>query len=72
MGGSIWKGLIFNVTFELSYHDGEAWRSSNPFGRDDMLKLAKVADEAHSWITLQLALTAAKPASLRAFPHKAA
>ena len=66
------EGMIFNVTFERSYHDGEAWRSSNSFGRDDLLKLAKVADEAHSWITRQLAPTTAKPASLRASPRKAA
>ena len=66
------EGMIFNVTFERSYHDGEAWRSSNSCGRDDLLKLAKVADEAHSWITRQLAPSTAKPASLRASPRKAA
>ena len=41
----------YNVTFERRYKDGEDWKSSASFGRDDLLKLAKVADEAHSWIT---------------------
>ena len=63
---------MFNVTFERSYKDGEEWRTTNSFGRDDLLKLAKLADEAHSWITRQLAPTTAKPTSLRASPRKAA
>lgn len=46
-------GVIHNVTFERSYKEGEEWRTTNSFGRDDLLKLAKVADEAHSWITQQ-------------------
>lgn len=67
------EGMIFNVTFERSYHDGEAWKSSNSFGRDDLLKLAKVADEAHSWITRQLApTTTTPPSSIRMSPRKAA
>ena len=67
------EGMIFNVTFERSYHDGEAWKSSNSFGRDDLLKLAKVADEAHSWITRQLApTTTTPPSSLRTSPRKTA
>ena len=60
------------MTFERSYHDGEAWRSSNSFGRDDLLKLAKVADQAHSWITRQLALNGAKPGGPRSSARKAA
>ena len=44
---------MFNVTFERSYKDGEEWKTTNSFGRDDLLKLAKLADEAHSWITRQ-------------------
>ena len=45
--------VIHNVTFERRYRDGEEWKSTNSFGRDDLLKLAKVADEAHSWISQQ-------------------
>lgn len=66
------EGIIFNVTFERSYHDGEAWKSSNSFGRDDLLKLAKVADEAHSWITRQLAPTSTKPSQGRPAARKVA
>ncbi len=39
-----------NVTFERSYKDGEEWKTTTSFGRDDLLTLAKVADLAHSWI----------------------
>ena len=67
------EGMIFNVTFERAYRDGEAWKSSNSFGRDDLLKLAKVADDAHSWITRQLApTTTPPPSSLRTSPRKTA
>ena len=66
------EGIIHNVTFERSYHDGEAWKSSNSFGRDDLLKLAKVADEAHSWITRQMAPNGAKPTGARPAARKAA
>lgn len=52
---AIWKndtesGVRYNVTFERLYRDGEEWKSTDSFGRDDLLLLAKVANEAHSWI----------------------
>ncbi len=47
------EGGMFNVTFERSFKDGEEWRTTHSFGRDDLLKVAKLADEAHSWITRQ-------------------
>ena len=43
-------GDRFNVTFERLYKDGDSWKSSNNFGRDDLLTLGKVADKAHDWI----------------------
>lgn len=43
-------GTRYNVTFERLYRDGEQWRSTDSFGRDDLLLLAKVADLAHTWI----------------------
>jgi len=55
------EGVLYNVTFERRFHDGEAWRSTSSFGRDDLLKLAKVADQAHSWIIEQVAATTVKP-----------
>jgi hypothetical protein len=43
-------GVRHNVTFERSYKDGEEWKTTTSFGRDDLLTLAKVADLAHTWI----------------------
>ena len=45
------EGIMHNVTFERSFKDGEEWRTTHSFGRDDLLKVAKLADQAHSWIT---------------------
>jgi hypothetical protein len=43
-------GVRYNVTFERLYREGEQWRSTTSFGRDDLLLLGKVADLAHTWI----------------------
>ena len=55
---SIWKndtaqGPRYNTTFERSYRDGEEWKTSNAFGRDDLLTLGFVAQEALRWIMQQ-------------------
>lgn len=55
---AIWKneteaGPRFNATFSRLYKDGEQWKTTDSFGRDDLLVLAKVADQAHSWIHAQ-------------------
>ena len=52
---AIWKndtdsGVRYNVTFARLYRDGEEWKSTDSFGRDDLLVLGKVADVAHTWI----------------------
>ena len=39
-----------NVTFSRLYRDGEKWKRTQNFGRNDLLVLAKVADQAHSRI----------------------
>ena len=39
-----------NVTFSRSYQDGEQWKSTDSFGRDDLPVLMKVADQAHTWL----------------------
>ena len=44
------KGVHHHVTFCRLYHDAEEWHSTDSFGRDDLLVLAKVADKTHSWI----------------------
>lgn len=55
---SIWaneteNGTRHNVTFDRGYRDGETWKSTASFGRDDLLVLAKAADQAHTWIISQ-------------------
>ena len=55
---SIWKnennGLVhYDTTFNRRYKEGDQWKSSQYFGRDDLLLLAKLADEVNSWIYAQ-------------------
>jgi len=47
------KGPRYNTTFERTYRDGEEWKSSNSFGRDDLLVLSHLATECFRWITEQ-------------------
>lgn len=52
---AIWKnqngnGTQFNATFRRLYKKDDEWKSTDSFGRDDMLPLAKVADLTHTWI----------------------
>jgi len=44
------ESIIHNVTFSKSYRDGDEWRNTDSFSRDDLLVLAKLADLAHTWI----------------------
>ena len=39
-----------NITFSRLYKDGEQWKTTQSFGNNDLLVLAKVADQAHSRI----------------------
>ena len=39
-----------NVTLGRLYKDGEDWKTSESFGRDDLPLVMKVADQCHSWI----------------------
>jgi hypothetical protein len=60
---AIWRNIVdngnaslpmYSVTFSRSYKDGENnWRDSTSFGIDDLLLVAKVADDAHTWIARQ-------------------
>jgi hypothetical protein len=55
---SIWanqteKGVRYNTTFERSYRDGEEWKNSDSYGREDLLVLAFVARQAFAWIVSQ-------------------
>jgi hypothetical protein len=52
---SIWRnqtksGERHNVTVARLYKNGDTWKESGHFGRDDLLLVAKVVDMAHTWI----------------------
>ncbi len=52
---AIWQndtdnGYRHNVTFSRLYKDGDQWKDSTSFGREDLPLLVKVADRAHTWI----------------------
>lgn len=44
------NGTRHNVTLSRLYKDGEEWKDSTSFGRDDLPLVGKVVDMAHSWI----------------------
>ena len=52
---AIWEnetqnGSRHNVTLTRIYKDGDQWKDSTSFGRDDLPLVAKVVDRAHTWI----------------------
>lgn len=52
---AIWEnetknGSRHNVSLSRLYKDGEEWKDSASFGRDDLPLVAKVSDLAHTWI----------------------
>ena len=54
----IWHNLTragerYNVTLTRLFRNGDVWKESNHFGRDDLLLAAKVLDMAHTWIYTQ-------------------
>lgn len=56
---AIWRneteaGPRYNVSFARLYKNGDQWASTDSFGRDDLLALAKVADQVHTWICAQI------------------
>ncbi len=57
---AIWQnetenGPRHNVTLTRLYKDGDEWKDSTSFGRDDLPLVAKVCDQAHTWIFEQAA-----------------
>lgn len=59
---SVWRnqtrsGERHNVTVSRLYRNGDVWKESAHFGRDDLLSLAKVIDQAHTWITSESEVT---------------
>jgi hypothetical protein len=55
---SIWKheganGVWYSITLRRSYKQAEAWKESDSYAEDDLLRLAKLIDEADTWIVSQ-------------------
>ena len=44
------QGIRHNVTITRLYKDGDEWKTSTSFGREELPLVAKVADLAHTWI----------------------
>jgi len=56
---AIWRNMVdngnasrpmYSVTFSRSYKEGKHWKDSASFGADDLLVLAKAANDAHTHI----------------------
>ena len=47
------NGTRHNVTITRLYKDGDDWKTSTSFGREELPLVAKVADLAHTWIFQQ-------------------
>jgi hypothetical protein len=55
VSASIWcqetdTGPMFNVTFQRAYKDGDAWKNSTSFGRNNLLVMSLIAARAFEWI----------------------
>lgn len=66
---AIWRNVVdlgsnsrpmYGVTFSRSYKDGNDWKDTSGFGLDDLLLLAKAANDAHTWIAGQRTRDAAE------------
>ena len=53
--GNVWAnsskhGMNYTVNVVRLYKNGNEWKESTRFHRDDLLLVAKIVDQAHSWI----------------------
>jgi hypothetical protein len=58
VSASIWcqeteKGPMFNVTFQRAYKEGDVWKNSTSFGRNNLLVVSLIAARAFEWIGSQ-------------------
>jgi len=58
VSASIWRqeterGPLFTVSFQKSYKEGEEWKHSTSFGRNDLLVLSLIATRSFEWIGSQ-------------------
>ena len=52
---TVWENEVggmtrHNVTFSRIYHDGDQWKTTQSFGFNNLLTLAKLADQTHTLI----------------------
>lgn len=52
---TIWQNqseisVRYNVSITRSYRDGDVWKDTQSFGRDDLPRVTKCADLAYEWI----------------------
>jgi hypothetical protein len=52
---AIWEnttssGLRYSIRLSRIYRDGEEWKRSESFGRDELPLVGRLADMAHTWI----------------------
>jgi hypothetical protein len=47
------KGNWYSVIPTRGYRQGDAWKETDSLGFDDLLTMAKLFDQAHSWIMHQ-------------------
>ena len=48
--GSNGQDTWFNVSISRLYRDGDKWKTSNSFGRDDLPLVSKAVEMAYAWI----------------------
>jgi hypothetical protein len=61
---SIWKndtkrGPMYKVKVVRSYREGDEWRDTQSFSYDELMNVAKLFSDAHSWISQERAREAA-------------
>lgn len=44
------SGVWYSVVFSRIYKEGDSWKRSESFSRDDLPLVAKLADRVHTWI----------------------
>ncbi len=58
------EGIRHNISLTRIYKDGNNWKDSTSFGRDDLPLLAKVADLAHTWVFENASVTSFNVANM--------
>jgi hypothetical protein len=44
------SGVWYSIVFSRLYKEGDSWKRSESFSRDDLPLVAKLADRVHTWI----------------------